>query len=67
MEIKKIIGKLDKIKFWIKSKEINLIVVSDNITNVNPTINVINLIFWYMEFSFELIISKNGIKDNNGI
>ena len=45
-ERKKITGKLNRTKFWVKFIEINLIVVSEKITRVNPTINVISLSFW---------------------
>ena len=57
---------MEKIILWIKFVDINLIVVSEKITKLNPVMNVANLSFWYLEFSFELIISKNEINDRIG-
>ncbi len=67
MDRKNSIGRVDKVMLWITFVEINLMVVSENITKVNPVINVNSLSFWYLEFSFELIISNKGIKDSMGI
>ena len=47
--------------------EINLIVVSEKIIIKNPIKKVLILSLLYLEFSFDVVINKNGIKDKTGI
>ncbi len=53
--------------FLIIESEINLMVVSENIIKNNPTKNVINFNLEYLEFSFDKIITRRGIKVNTNI
>ena len=47
--------------------EINLIVVSEKIITKNPIKKVLILSLLYLEFSFDVVINKNGIKDKTGM
>ena len=53
--------------FLNNESEINLIVVSEKIIKNRPIKNVISFNFEYLESSFDKIINRRGINDNNKI
>ena len=53
--------------FLTTESEINLIVVSEKIIKNIPTKNVKIFNLEYLEFSFDKVITKRGVKDNTKI
>ena len=55
---------IDEIIIFLNNEsDINLIVVSEKIIKNKPIRNVISFNFEYLEFSFDRVIKRKGVKD----